>query len=164
MYEFYGSTVDKFHWGRRYLTERFFTLVAARFCRPARLGGREEGRRPVAGAFNVKKGDRLYGRYWGSSPVVANEPFLHFNVCYYHGIRECIAGGLAVFEPGAGGEHKKARGFLPTVTHSAHWIADARLRRLLAAHLDTRAQRRPASTCRRARRERVQGARSADDA
>ncbi len=90
----------------------------------------------VAGAFNVKKDDRLYGRYWGASPSVADVPFLHFNVCYYHGVRECIAEGRAVFEPGAGGEHKKARGFLPTVTHSGHWIADARLRRLLAAHLE----------------------------
>ena len=91
---------------------------------------------PVAGAFNVKKDDRLYGRYWGSSPEVASEPFLHFNVCYYHGVRECIAEGLSIFEPGAGGEHKKARGFLPTITHSAHWIADVRLRRLLASHLE----------------------------
>jgi predicted N-acyltransferase len=136
MYAFYCSTVDKFHWGRRYLTERFFPLVAARFAhRLAWVVARQRGEL-VAGAFNVKKGDRLYGRYWGASPEVADEPFLHFNVCYYHGIRECIAEGLSVFEPGAGGEHKKARGFLPTLTHSAHFVADARLRRLLSTHLD----------------------------
>jgi predicted N-acyltransferase len=136
MYGFYCATVDKFHWGRRYLSERFFALVASRFAeRLAWVVAKKEGAL-VAGAFNVKKGERLYGRYWGSSAEVTSEPFLHFNVCYYHGVRECIAEGRSVFEPGAGGEHKKARGFLPTITHSAHWVADARLRRLLAAHLD----------------------------
>jgi predicted N-acyltransferase len=136
MYRFYCATVDKFHWGRRYLNEDFFSLVAKRFAdRLAWVVAKKDGAL-VAGAFNVKKGDRLFGRYWGASPEVASEPFLHFNVCYYHGVRECIAEGRAVFEPGAGGEHKKARGFLPTITHSAHWVADARLRRLLAAHLE----------------------------
>ena len=28
-------------------------------------------------------------------------------------------------EAGAQGEHKLARGYLPTTTHSLHWIADA---------------------------------------
>ncbi len=136
MHVFYGATVDKFHWGRRYLNERFFALTASRFAeRLAWVVAKKDGAL-VAGAFNVKKGDRLYGRYWGAGPEAAAEPFLHFNVCYYHGVAECIAEGRAVFEPGAGGEHKKARGFLPTITHSAHWIADARLRRLLAAHLE----------------------------
>ena len=136
MYRFYIATVDKFHWGRRYLTPAFFPLVASRFAhRLAWVVARKDGE-PVAGAFNVKKDDRLYGRYWGSSPAVAEEPFLHFNVCYYHGVADCIAQGLRVFEPGAGGEHKKARGFLPTITHSAHWIAEPRLRRLIAAHLE----------------------------
>jgi predicted N-acyltransferase len=136
MYRFYGATVDKFSWGRRYLHEDFFSLVAARFAdRLAWVVAKKDGAL-VAGAFNVKKSDRLYGRYWGAGPEVATEPFLHFNVCYYHGVSECIAEGRAVFEPGAGGEHKKVRGFLPTITHSAHWVADARLRRVIAAHLE----------------------------
>jgi predicted N-acyltransferase len=136
MYRFYIATVDKFHWGRRYLTEAFFPLIASRFAhRLAWVVAKKDGE-PVAGAFNAKKGDRLYGRYWGASPKAEGEPFLHFNVCYYHGVAECIAEGLRVFEPGAGGEHKKARGFLPTATYSAHWVEDTRLRRLLAAHVD----------------------------
>jgi predicted N-acyltransferase len=136
MHTFYAATVDQFQWGRRYLTPRFFEIIAERFAhRLAWVVAKKEGRL-VAGAFNVKKTDRLYGRYWGCAPEVAREPFLHFNVCYYHGVRECIAEGLRVFEPGAGGEHKKARGFLPTVTHSAHWIADARFRRVISAHLE----------------------------
>jgi predicted N-acyltransferase len=39
----------------------------------------------------------------------------------------CIDHGLRVFEGGAQGEHKLARGFLPVVTQSRHWLADARL-------------------------------------
>ena len=40
------------------------------------------------------------------------------------GLRE----GLQRFEPGAQGEHKLARGFLPAKTESFHWIADRRFR------------------------------------
>jgi hypothetical protein len=63
-------------------------------------------------------------------------PFLHFVVCYYAGVRFAIERGLDVFEPGAGGEHKRVRGFVPTLTHSAHWIADPRLRSALASWLE----------------------------
>ena len=78
------------------------------------------------------KGKHLYGRYWGAR---VDLPFLHFNVCYYHGVRECILRGLDVFEPGAGGEHKRARGFIPTMTHSVHWIESRRLRGILEPHV-----------------------------
>ncbi len=132
MFRFYASTVDKFFYGRRYLNARFFTLVAERFAHRLAWVVARRGDEMIAGAFNVKKGSRLYGRYWGA---VTDESFLHFNVCYYHGIKQCIAEGLQVFEPGAGGEHKKARGFLPTMTHSAHWIADRRFRAIIAEFL-----------------------------
>jgi predicted N-acyltransferase len=129
MYVFYTSTVDKFAWGRRYLNKRFFRAVADRFAdRLAWVVARDKHGVPIAGAFNVQKGKILYGRYWGATHEL---PFLHFNVCYYHGIERCIAQGLETFEPGAGGEHKKARGFDPTITHSAHWFRDARLRATL---------------------------------
>lgn len=59
-----------------------------------------EGGRPIAGAFNLAGKRTLYGRYWGASE---ERPFLHFNVCFYHSIEECIARGLTKFEPGAGG-------------------------------------------------------------
>jgi predicted N-acyltransferase len=135
MYGFYASTVDKFYYGRRYLTPRFFELVAERFAHRLAwvVARRDRDGELIAGAFNVKKGKRLYGRYWGA---IEEMPFLHFNVCYYHGIRECIAEGLEVFEPGAGGEHKKVRGFEPTMTHSAHWIADARFRGIITEFVD----------------------------
>ncbi len=129
MYRFYLSTVDKFVWGRRYLNERFFELLAARFRDRLMWVVAFEGARPIAGAFNVQKGDRLYGRYWGATKEL---PFLHFNVCYYHGVRHCIERGLRAFEPGAGGEHKLARGFRPTEMHSVHYVHNARLRQVLS--------------------------------
>jgi predicted N-acyltransferase len=133
MHELYASTVDKFYYGRRYLNRKFFELVAESFShRLSWVAAKKDGK-IVAGAFNVRKGDRLFGRYWGTK---VDLPFLHFNVCYYHGIRECIAKGLAVFEPGAGGEHKLFRGFDPTLTHSAHHLRDTRLRGILAAFLE----------------------------
>ncbi|MGY1409277.1 GNAT family N-acetyltransferase [Luteimonas sp. A611] len=84
----------------------------------------------VAGALCLRGGDTLYGRYWGA---IATLPGLHFETCYYQGIDYCLREGLRVFEPGAQGEHKIARGFLPTFVHSRHWIADPRFREALSA-------------------------------
>ena len=81
------------------------------------------GEQPVAAALNLAGGDALYGRYWGAAEYV---PGLHFETCYLQSIAYCIAHGLARFEGGAQGEHKMARGLLPTPTWSAHWIADRR--------------------------------------
>jgi len=85
--------------------------------------------RPIAGALCLRGGDTLYGRYWGASALL---PGLHFETCYYQGIDYCLREGLRVFEPGAQGEHKIARGFLPTFVRSRHWIADPRFREALA--------------------------------
>ena len=75
----------------------------------------------IAGALCLRGGDTLYGRYWGA---FRQAPGLHFETCYYQGIEYCLREGLAVFEPGAQGVHKIARGFLPTRVRSRHWIAD----------------------------------------
>lgn len=77
----------------------------------------------IAGALCLRGGDTLYGRYWGATEL---HPGLHFETCYYQGIAYCLREGLARFEPGAQGQHKLARGFLPTPVRSRHWIADAR--------------------------------------
>jgi len=81
--------------------------------------------KPVASAFCLRGDDCLYGRHWGCDADFNN---LHFEACYYQGIEYCIAQGLTRFEPGAQGEHKISRGFLPTPTWSAHWIADTTFR------------------------------------
>ena len=75
----------------------------------------------VAGSLMFKSDTHLYGRHWGCSKQVE---FLHFELCYYQGIEYAIKHKLQVFEPGAQGEHKVARGFVPTLTQSAHWIKD----------------------------------------
>jgi predicted N-acyltransferase len=75
----------------------------------------------IAGALCLRGGDTLYGRYWGASEQLTS---LHFETCYYQGIDYCLREGLTRFEPGAQGEHKLARGFLPTLVRSRHWIAD----------------------------------------
>ena len=62
-----------------------------------------------------------YGRYWGCLEEFHS---LHFEACYYQGIDYCIANGLKKFEPGAQGEHKIGRGFVPTPTWSAHYLAN----------------------------------------
>ncbi len=81
----------------------------------------ERDGRPIAGALCLRGDDTLYGRYWGSTEDV---PGLHFETCYYQGIEYCLREGLSRFEPGAQGEHKLARGFLPEFVHSRHWIAE----------------------------------------
>ena len=83
---------------------------------------------PIAGALCLRGGDTLYGRYWGASdmPDESRHPGLHFETCYYQGIDYCLREGLTRFEPGAQGRHKIARGFLPTIVRSRHYIADPR--------------------------------------
>ena len=130
MYELYLTTVDKYYWGRRYLKPKFFELVRERFAdRLAWVVARNGKGKIIASAFNVRKDKILYGRYWGADEEL---PFLHFNVCFYHGIDEAIRRGLSTFNPGAGGEHKRVRGFAPTETFSAHHFEDERLRTVLS--------------------------------
>ena len=74
----------------------------------------------MAAAFNIIGPAALYGRYWGATEFHSG---LHFETCYYQAIEFCIANGIAVFEGGAQGEHKLARGLLPVRTVSAHWLA-----------------------------------------
>lgn len=80
----------------------------------------------IAGALCLRGADTLYGRYWGMRAGIdpADFPGLHFETCYYQGIDYCLRERLHRFEPGAQGEHKLARGFLPQLTHSRHFIAD----------------------------------------
>jgi len=103
--------------------------------------------RTVAGALCLRGAGTLYGRYWGATSSI---PGLHFETCYYQGIDYCLREGLTVFEPGAQGEHKIARGFLPTFVHSRHWIAHPDFSAALARWCaeEARAVRRYAGTLR----------------
>lgn len=123
VYRYYANTVNKFYWGQRYLNEEFFLEVARTMRDRLHIVVAEQHGEQFAGAFNVVKGDRLYGRYWGCTREVE---FAHFEVCMYRAIEWAIEHNIEVFEPGHGGEHKHERGFEATKTYSAHWIADAR--------------------------------------
>jgi predicted N-acyltransferase len=127
VYDFYTATVDKHFYGRRYLNRNFFHEICARMPKQVLVVlAREKGaKKPLGCAFNLVSSRALFGRYWGARE---ERPFLHFNVCYYSGIQVCIDRGLECFEPGAGGEHKHARGFESTITHSVHYLRDPRLR------------------------------------
>lgn len=116
---FYEATVLKNGWGQVQLNEEFFTRAFAALTGHVELVVAEKGGKTIAGAFNLSTSERLYGRYWG---CFEEHPFLHFHVCLYHSIDDCIRRGLQVFEPGAGGEHKISRGFVPTAIHSVHRI------------------------------------------
>jgi uncharacterized protein len=110
------------------LTLSFFQHLARVMPRSLVLMLAERGDDPIAGAFCLRGGDTLYGRYWGAYEQV---PGLHFEACYYQGIDYCLREGLTRFEPGAQGEHKLARGFLPTFVRSRHWIGHEGFREAL---------------------------------
>ncbi|KFN51476.1 GNAT family N-acetyltransferase [Arenimonas composti] len=118
MHGFYTRTFAEYG-NHPALSAEFFAHLARTMPRQLVLVLAEHGDDIVAGALCLRGGDRLYGRYWGCD---VDLPGLHFETCYYQGIDYCLREGLAVFEPGAQGEHKIARGFLPVATHSRHRV------------------------------------------
>jgi predicted N-acyltransferase len=118
-WRFYEATASRYSWGPVQLTRDFFHRVFQHLPDAVELVVAERAGRVVAGAFNLHTPTHLYGRYWG---CFEEHPFLHFNVCLYHSIDDAISRGLAVFEPGAGGEHKVSRGFEPTPVFSVHRV------------------------------------------
>lgn len=95
------------------------------------IASREE--RPIASALSYKTAESLYGRSWGTFEFHSG---LHFEVCYYQAIEYCIAKNIKIFEGGAGGEHKLARGFVPVTTRSAHWLAHPQFAQAVASYLE----------------------------
>ncbi|MCW1839091.1 GNAT family N-acetyltransferase [Prosthecomicrobium hirschii] len=130
-YAFYMDTGGR-KWGRPYLNRTAFALIGERLADAVLLVLATRHGRPIAGALNLIGSDALYGRYWGA---VEEQPFLHFEVCYYQAIEFAIRRGLARVEAGAQGEHKLARGYLPTTTRSAHFIVDPGLRKAVDRYL-----------------------------
>ncbi len=130
-WQFYQDTGAR-KWGTPYLTRRAFTQFHESMRNDMLLVLAFNGDRPVAGALNFIGRDTLFGRYWGA---VEDYPCLHFELCYYQAIEWAIQNGLQRVEAGAQGEHKLARGYLPTPVHSLHWIADEGFRNAVARYL-----------------------------
>jgi predicted N-acyltransferase len=131
-WRFYQDTGSR-KWGRPYLKRSFFSLLGERMGDKVLLMLALRNGNPIAGALNLIGTDTLYGRYWGCTEEV---PFLHFELCYYQAIDAAIERGLTKVEAGAQGEHKLARGYLPTPTFSAHYIPDPDFRRAVADYLE----------------------------
>ena len=126
-FEFYMDTGSR-KWGRPYLTRSFYSIVGEKMRDKILLVMAKRNGRYIAGAINFIGADALFGRHWGCTEQHA---FLHFEVCYYQAMQFAIERKLARVEAGAGGEHKVTRGYMPTTTYSAHYIADPRLRRAI---------------------------------
>lgn len=131
-YAFYMDTGAR-KWGRPYLNRKFFSLLGEHLSERTLLMFACRDGRPIAGALNMIGSDTLYGRYWGCAE---HHPYLHFELCYHQAIDYAIANNLTYVEAGAQGEHKLARGYVPTTTYSAHWIAHPGLREAIADYLD----------------------------
>jgi uncharacterized protein len=130
-FAFYMDTGSR-KWGSPYLTREFFSLIGETMADDVLLVLAKRSGRAIAGALNFIGRETLFGRYWGA---LEEHDCLHFEVCYYQAIDFAIEHGLARVEAGAQGAHKLARGYLPTETYSAHWIADPGLRRAVADYL-----------------------------
>ena len=131
IYTFHALTFIR-HGHTPYLNRGFFSRVARALGTDFFVKLAVSAGEPVAAAVFFRSADTLYGRYWGADEAYHS---LHFEACYYQGIDYCIEHGLQRFEPGTQGEHKIARGFEPAITWSAHWIANAPLRRAIGAYL-----------------------------
>lgn len=129
---FYQDTGAR-KWGQPYLTRRFFDIAQEVLRDDMALVLAEREGRWVAGALNFIGADALYGRYWGCTE---HHSCLHFELCYYQAIDFAIKMGLGTVEAGAQGEHKLARGYLPTPTWSLHWMRDAGFARAVGDYLE----------------------------
>jgi predicted N-acyltransferase len=120
------------HRSTPYLTRELFGMLAERMPDNVLLVIAEREGRPIAAAMDLFGAVALYGRYWGATERV---PGLHFEACYYQALEFCIERGIALFEGGAQGEHKHARGFLPEATRSFHWLAHPAFERAIDDYL-----------------------------
>lgn len=135
IYHFYSGTCDKFYWGSKYLTQRFFRQLYPHYRHRVMLATAHHPDypdHPVGLSFCIRKGENLYGRYWGCADEFN---CLHFEACYYKPIEWAIAEGIQRFDPGAGGRHKPRRGFPATPNHSLHRFYDPTMAKILAHYL-----------------------------
>jgi predicted N-acyltransferase len=130
-YQFYLTTVEK-KWAHAYLNKDFFMLMHERLADKVVMIMASDDGEYVGAALNLRGSDTLYGRNWGGSPRYR---MLYFEACFYRAIEYAIDNGLARVEAGAQGPHKISRGYLPSETHSAHWIRDPAFRDAVARFL-----------------------------
>lgn len=149
-FRFYMDTGAR-KWGTPYLTRSFFSILGEEMPEDVLLILAKRDGRYIAGALNMIGSETLFGRYWGCTE---HHDFLHFEVCYYQAIEFALSRGIKRVEAGAQGAHKLARGYVPSITYSAHYIPNpsfreavdnylAAERRHVAADADMLADRAP---------------------
>jgi predicted N-acyltransferase len=127
----YSKTYAEHH-STPYLTLDFFVRLGRTLADNVLLVLGESRGEPICAALDIFSATTLWGRYWGTKTYV---PGLHFETCYYQAIEFCIERGITLFEGGAQGVHKLARGLMPVTTRSAHAIADPEFARAIGAFL-----------------------------
>ena len=131
-YQFYIDTGNR-KWGTPYLNRGFFNTIGHCLPKNIVLMMAYIDDIAIAGALNFIGGNVIYGRHWGCSQNVKN---LHFELCYYQAIDYAIAHNLSYVEAGAQGQHKLARGYIPTKTYSAHWLSDPEFQEAVSHYLE----------------------------
>ena len=133
-YRCYENTYLEHH-SSPYLNAEFFKLLSRRMPENLHLIIACRNQIPIAASLLAvdAEASKVYGRYWGA---IEHVPCLHFETAYYQAIEYCIKEQIQIFEGGAQGEHKMARGFLPTTIQSAHFIADPRFSKAVEHFLD----------------------------
>lgn len=121
-YNCYVDTIKK-KWSYQYLNYEFFLRLSESNLieKILLIVAEDENGAKIACSLNFIGNKKLSGRYWG---CIQDIPFLHFELCYYQPIEFAIKNKIGIIEAGAQGEHKIARGYVPTTTYSNHWIRD----------------------------------------
>lgn len=136
IYRFYSNTCDQFYWGSKYLTRKFFEQLYPDYSHRLVLVAafpEDDSQRPVGMSFCLQKDQKLYGRYWG---CFQQYDCLHFEACYYKPIEWAINNNIKTFDPGAGGSHKRRRGFPATPNYSLHRFYNRRMSQILRSYID----------------------------
>jgi predicted N-acyltransferase len=135
IHRFYSNTCEKFYSGSQYLTRKFFEQLYPHYSHRVVLATAYtdyDDQKPVGMSFCIRKDEHLYGRYWGA---FEEYDCLHFEACYYQPIEWAIKEGIKMFDPGAGGRHKRRRGFPATPNYSLHRFYDQKMAQILQHYI-----------------------------
>ncbi|MBT3205408.1 MAG: GNAT family N-acetyltransferase [Gammaproteobacteria bacterium] len=136
VHQLYARTFER-KYGTATLTKSFFQTIGAQLNKRVMVVLALDNEKIIAASLFFKSDSTLFGRLWGCDEFYNH---LHFECCYYQGIDYCIKNGLQHFDPGAQGEHKISRGFLPTRTCSAHWFPDDNFHQMIKQYLNQEEQ------------------------
>ena len=136
LYRYYSRTNDKFGpWGCKFLDPSFFQGIYESYRHRMLIMAAFNGQSadtPIGMSFLLRKGDQLYGRYWGCREDINT---LHFNACYYSPIAWAIDHGIHQYDPGIGSRHKVRRGFRAIPNYSLHRFYGSKLQTVLQSYI-----------------------------